>query len=64
MLCKPHPTLLCCEELQWLSWDGEFSAHNRASQNLQGAEIPWACFGQKTAFIQEFFCEIHSLRLE
>lgn len=63
---KLHPTqtshaVMNCRDQ---AGDGEFRAHNRALQNLLGAVIPWACFGQKTAFIREFFCEIHSLRFE
>lgn len=57
-----YPNWWCCQELRWSSWDGELRAHNWPSWNLLGTAILGACFGQKTAFVQEFLCEIRSLR--
>lgn len=59
-----HPHRPRRAELPRSSWGGEFRAHNRPSPNRLGAVILRACLGQKTAFIWEFICEIHSLRLE
>lgn len=68
MLQNPiHPKRLCCNDLPWLSsrWGiRKLWAPHWISQNLLGAVILWACFGQKTAFIQEFLRELHSLRVE
>lgn len=48
-----------CDEPRGPCRDGEFRA-----QNLLGAITLCACFGHKTAFVWEFLCEVHSLRLE
>lgn len=54
-----HPKQLRCDEPRGPRWDGEFRA-----QDLPGAITLCAYFGHKTAFIWEFLCEVHSLRLE
>lgn len=67
LLNPSYPKQLCFSDLLWSSgrWGiRKLWAPHRVSQNLLGAVILWACFGQKTAFIQEFLCEFHSLRLE